>query len=148
MKYHINILPLASGADQLIFIYLIFLEPQFLSVRSCQRALSSSFGLRFTLSSFLQSIKHTSLVLFEYIFLHLYFQVRTLTNMCSVPLDLFSMLELGGQQPSSAMISMNQLTTGHHLANRRAARKKTTGIPNPKRMFEEVIALFFIFTNI
>ena len=58
--------------------------------------------------------------------------------MCSVPLDLFSMLELGGQQPSSAMISMNQLTTGQHLASRRA-RKKTTGIPNPKRMFEEVI---------
>ena len=58
--------------------------------------------------------------------------------MCSVPLDLFSMLELGGQQPSSAMISMNQLTTGQHLANRRTGRKKTTGIPNPKRMFEEV----------
>ena len=68
-----------------------------------------------------------------------YCQVRTLTNMCSVPLDLFSMLELGGQQPSSAMISMNQLTTGHHLASRtRHGRKKTTGIPNPKRMFEEV----------
>ena len=64
-------------------------------------------------------------------------QVRTLTNMCSVPLDLFSMLELGGQQPSSAMVSMNQLTTGQHLANRRG-RKKTAGIPNPKRMFEEV----------
>ena len=64
--------------------------------------------------------------------------------MCSVPLDLFSMLELGGQQPSSAMISMNQLTTGHHLANRRAARKKTTGIPNPKRMFEEVLSLFLL----
>ena len=45
-------------------------------------------------------------------------QVRALTNMCSVPLDLFSMLELGGQQPSSAMVSMNQLTTGQHLANR------------------------------
>ena len=70
--------------------------------------------------------------------------MRTLTNMCSVPLDLFSMLELGGQQPSSAMISMNQLTTGHHLANRRAARKKTTGIPNPKRMFEEVLSLFLL----
>ena len=70
--------------------------------------------------------------------------MRTLTNMCSVPLDLFSMLELGGQQPSSAMISMNQLTTGHHLANRRAARKKTTGIPNPKRMFEEVLSLFLV----
>jgi Rap guanine nucleotide exchange factor 2 len=57
--------------------------------------------------------------------------------MCSVPLDLFSMLELGGQQPSSAMVSMNQLTTGHYLASRRG-RKKTAGIPNPKRMFEEV----------
>merc|ERR1719410_3122524 len=33
---------------------------------------------------------------------------------------------------------MNQLTTGHHLASRtRHGRKKTTGIPNPKRMFEE-----------
>ena len=71
-------------------------------------------------------------------FLMCVLQVRSLTNMCSVPLDLFSMLELGGQQPSSAMISMNQLTTGHHLANRRTGRKKTTGIPNPKRMFEEV----------
>ena len=57
--------------------------------------------------------------------------------MCSVPLDLFSMLELGGQRPSNAMVAMNQLTTGQHLANRRG-RKKTAGIPNPKRMFEEV----------
>merc|ERR1719270_2736579 len=33
---------------------------------------------------------------------------------------------------------MNQLTTGHHLASRtRHGRKKTTRIPNPKRMFEE-----------
>merc|ERR1719266_3300770 len=32
---------------------------------------------------------------------------------------------------------MNQLTTGQHLANRRQGRKKTAGIPNPKRMFEE-----------
>merc|ERR1719348_726233 len=66
-------------------------------------------------------------------------EVRTLTNMCSVPLDLFSMLELGGQQPSSAMVSMNQLTTGQHLARGqgRTGRKKTAGIPNPKRMFEE-----------
>ena len=61
--------------------------------------------------------------------------------MCSVPLDLFSMLELGGQQPSTAMVSMNQLTTGQHLSSRRG-RKKTTGIPNPKRMFEEVIFTF------
>merc|ERR1719219_1918852 len=64
-------------------------------------------------------------------------EVRGLTNMCSVPLDLFSMLELGGQRPSNAMVAMNQLTTGQHLANRRQGRKKTAGIPNPKRMFEE-----------
>ena len=49
------------------------------------------------------------------------------------------MLELGGQQPSNAMVAMNQLTTGgQHLkatVNRR--RKKLSGVPNPKRMFEE-----------
>ena len=42
-------------------------------------------------------------------------QVRGLTNMCSAPLDLFSMLELGGQtQPSNAMVAMNQLTAAGH----------------------------------
>ena len=60
--------------------------------------------------------------------------------MCSAPLDLFSMLELGGQQPSNAMVAMNQLTNGgQHIkaaVNRR--RKKPSGVPNPKRMFEEV----------
>ena len=67
-------------------------------------------------------------------------QVRTLTNMCSAPLDLFSMLELGGQQPSNAMVAMNQLTTGgQHLKAMRdqRRRKKVSGVPNPKRMFEE-----------
>ena len=35
--------------------------------------------------------------------------------MCSAPLDLFSMLELGGQtQPSNAMVAMNQLTAAGH----------------------------------
>ena len=62
--------------------------------------------------------------------------------MCSVPLDLFSMLEMGGQAPSNAMVAMNQLTTGQGLASRRG-RKKTTGIPNPKRMFEEVTIIQF-----
>jgi hypothetical protein len=38
-----------------------------------------------------------------------FLQVRSLTNMCSAPLDLFSMLELGGQQPSNAMVAMNQV---------------------------------------
>eukprot|EP00096_Caligus_rogercresseyi_P009497 TRINITY_DN3238_c0_g2_i1.p1 TRINITY_DN3238_c0_g2~~TRINITY_DN3238_c0_g2_i1.p1 ORF type:complete len:1352 (+),score=489.49 TRINITY_DN3238_c0_g2_i1:114-4058(+) len=65
-------------------------------------------------------------------------EVRSLTNMCSAPLDLFSMLELGGQQPSNAMVAMNQLSTGgQHLATVNRRRKKTTGLPNPKRMFEE-----------
>ena len=69
--------------------------------------------------------------------------------MCSAPLDLFSMLELGGQQPSTAMVAMNQLTTGgQHLkatVNRR--RKKPSGVPNPKRMFEEVSSTLSIFLN-
>ena len=66
-------------------------------------------------------------------------QVRSLTNMCSAPLDLFSMLELGGQQPSNAMVAMNQLTTGgQNLTSVNRRRKKVSGVPNPKRMFEEV----------
>ncbi len=70
-------------------------------------------------------------------------EVRGLTNMCSAPLDLFSMLELGGQQPSNAMVVMNQLTAGgQYLATVNRRRKKTHGVPNPKRMFEEVNWLF------
>ena len=73
------------------------------------------------------------------------FQVRSLTNMCSAPLDLFSMLELGGQQPSTAMVAMNQLTTGgqHLKATVSRRRKKPSGVPNPKRMFEEVEYMLF-----
>ena len=49
------------------------------------------------------------------------------------------MLELGGQQPSNAMVAMNQLTTGgQNLATVNRRRKKPHGVPNPKRMFEEV----------
>ena len=55
------------------------------------------------------------------------------------------MLELGGQQPSNAMVAMNQLTAGgQYLATvnsvNRRRRKKASGVPNPKRMFEEVQA--------
>ena len=71
-------------------------------------------------------------------------EVRSLINMCSAPLDLFSMLELGGQQPSNAMVAMNQLTTGgQNLATVSRRRKKPTGVPNPKRMFEEVSCYSF-----
>lgn len=40
-------------------------------------------------------------------------EVRTLTNMCSSPYDLSIMLERGGQPPSSAMVALNQMTTGN-----------------------------------
>lgn len=40
-------------------------------------------------------------------------EVRTLTNMCSSPYDLSIMLERGGQLPSSAMVALNQMTTGN-----------------------------------
>ncbi|KAI5702604.1 hypothetical protein M8J75_002002 [Diaphorina citri] len=68
-------------------------------------------------------------------------EVRTLTNMCSAPYDLLTMLELGGQPPSNAMVTLNQLTTGGTAGQMNAAtvkrRKKSTGAPNPKKMFEE-----------
>ena len=81
-------------------------------------------------------------------------EVRSLSHMCSAPYDLFTMLQLGGQPPSAAMMAMNQLTTGsgmaggaahhhghHHLSSAAAAtvkrRKKSTAMPPPKKMFEE-----------
>ncbi len=90
-----------------------------------------------------------------------FIQIRGLINMCSAPLDLFSMLELGGQQPSSAMVAMNQLSQqlaggsggGVWARGRRGAagegsgsagapsssssKKGSSSAPNPKRMFEE-----------
>lgn len=70
-------------------------------------------------------------------------EVRALTNMCSSPYDLLTMLELGGQPASSAMVALNQLTTGsNHQQPPPGAtvkrRKKSTQAPNPKKMFEEV----------
>lgn len=44
-------------------------------------------------------------------------EVRGLSNMCSSPYDLLTMLELGGQPTSNAMVVLNQLTTAssqHH----------------------------------
>ncbi|XP_026682359.1 rap guanine nucleotide exchange factor 2-like [Diaphorina citri] len=46
-----------------------------------------------------------------------------------------------GQPPSNAMVTLNQLTTGGTAGQMNAAtvkrRKKSTGAPNPKKMFEE-----------
>ncbi|KAK6645111.1 hypothetical protein RUM43_001387 [Polyplax serrata] len=68
-------------------------------------------------------------------------EVRQLTNMCSSPYDLLTMLELGGQPPSSAMFALNQMTTGSGPPQANSAtvkrRKKSTAAPNPKKMFEE-----------
>ncbi|KAL1122157.1 hypothetical protein AAG570_003562 [Ranatra chinensis] len=76
-------------------------------------------------------------------------EVRTLTNMCSSPYDLLTMLELGGQPPSNAMVALNQLTTGttQQGAATVKRRKKSTAAPNPKKMFEEnvlrVLTIYF-----
>lgn len=71
-------------------------------------------------------------------------EVRNLTNMCSSPYDLLTMLELGGQPTSNAMVALNQLTTGVsggvHQGGAATVkrRKKSAAAPNPKKMFEEV----------
>ncbi|XP_064216044.1 rap guanine nucleotide exchange factor 6 isoform X4 [Tribolium castaneum] len=69
-------------------------------------------------------------------------EVRSLSNMCSSPYDLLTMLELGGQPASNAMVALNQLTTAssqHHPQGQTTVkrRKKSTAAPNPKKMFEE-----------
>ncbi|XP_063367740.1 rap guanine nucleotide exchange factor 2 [Cydia amplana] len=65
-------------------------------------------------------------------------EVRTLTNMCSSPYDLLTLLELGKQPPSNAMVSLNQLTTGVQQGQVTVKRrKKSSNVPNPKKMFEE-----------
>ncbi|XP_032687611.1 rap guanine nucleotide exchange factor 2-like isoform X15 [Odontomachus brunneus] len=66
-------------------------------------------------------------------------EVRTLTNMCSSPYDLLTMLERSGQPPSSAMVALNQMTTGNQGGQTATVkrRKKSTAAPNPKKMFEE-----------
>lgn len=66
-------------------------------------------------------------------------EVRTLTNMCSSPYDFLSLLELGKQPPSNAMVALNQLTTGGVPQGQVTVkrRKKSSNVPNPKKMFEE-----------
>ncbi|XP_017778513.1 PREDICTED: rap guanine nucleotide exchange factor 2 isoform X3 [Nicrophorus vespilloides] len=69
-------------------------------------------------------------------------EVRSLSNMCSSPYDLLTMLELGGQPTSTAMIALNQMTTQssqHHPQGQATVkrRKKSAAAPNPKKMFEE-----------
>ncbi|XP_037926120.1 rap guanine nucleotide exchange factor 2 isoform X3 [Hermetia illucens] len=83
-------------------------------------------------------------------------EVRLLTHMCSTTFDLLTMLEFQGHVPSSAMVSLNQMSVsagvvggsstgggsnmGLHTLHGQATvkrRKKSTAAPNPKKMFEE-----------
>nr|XP_023024041.1 rap guanine nucleotide exchange factor 2 isoform X1 [Leptinotarsa decemlineata] len=69
-------------------------------------------------------------------------EVRSLGNMCSSPYDLLTMLKLGGQPTSNAMVVLNQLTTAssqYHAQGQATVkrRKKPAAAPNPKKMFEE-----------
>ncbi|XP_076365591.1 rap guanine nucleotide exchange factor 2-like isoform X4 [Tachypleus tridentatus] len=62
-------------------------------------------------------------------------EIRQLMNMSSAPYDLFNMLELGGANPSTAMASLNSFATSNTATVKK--RKKSTGQPHPKKMFEE-----------
>ncbi|XP_072929869.1 rap guanine nucleotide exchange factor 2 [Epargyreus clarus] len=65
-------------------------------------------------------------------------EVRTLTNMCSSPYDFLTLLELGKQPPSNAMVALNQLNTGVQQGQVTVKRrKKSANVPNHKKMFEE-----------
>lgn len=66
-------------------------------------------------------------------------EVRSLTNMCSSPYDLLTLLELSKQPPSTAMVALNQMTAGSTQQGQVTVkrRKKSTAAPNPKKMFEE-----------
>ncbi|XP_069992799.1 uncharacterized protein PDZ-GEF isoform X12 [Penaeus vannamei] len=60
--------------------------------------------------------------------------IRDLQNMCSAPYDLFNMQDAGGQPPSAALITLNQM--GAQIATVKR-RKKSTAAPDKKKMYEE-----------
>ncbi|KAK3863195.1 hypothetical protein Pcinc_031004 [Petrolisthes cinctipes] len=65
--------------------------------------------------------------------------IRDLQNMCSAPYDLFNIQDSGGgQAPSSALISLNQMASGggNQIATVKR-RKKSTAAPDKKKMYEE-----------
>lgn len=63
--------------------------------------------------------------------------IRDLQNMCSAPYDLFNIQDAGGQAPSSALISLNQMAAGGHQIATVKRRKKSTAAPDKKKMYEE-----------
>nr|XP_045621434.1 uncharacterized protein LOC123772381 isoform X4 [Procambarus clarkii] len=63
--------------------------------------------------------------------------IRDLQNMCSAPYDLFNIQDAGGQPPSSALISLNQMAAGGHQIATVKRRKKSTAAPDKKKMYEE-----------
>ena len=72
------------------------------------------------------------------------FQIRSLTNMCSGPLDLFTKLERHGSDFSDAMRKMNPPSTSSsgtisrkYTSNSVLNSKKAKEALHPKRMYEE-----------
>ncbi|KAG7176473.1 Rap guanine nucleotide exchange factor 2-like [Homarus americanus] len=53
------------------------------------------------------------------------------------PIDLFTIQDAGGQPPSSALISLNQMAGGGHQIATVKRRKKSTAAPDKKKMYEE-----------
>ena len=52
--------------------------------------------------------------------------------------DLYNIQDPGGQPPSSALISLNQMGAGGHQIATVKRRKKSTAAPDKKKMYEEV----------
>ncbi|XP_042148250.1 rap guanine nucleotide exchange factor isoform X4 [Ixodes scapularis] len=69
-------------------------------------------------------------------------EVRQLMNMCSVPYDLYTMLEAGGSPLNPALASLNSFAAAAVAGTGASAmlarrRKRSTAQPSPKKMFEE-----------
>lgn len=66
-------------------------------------------------------------------------EVRSLSNMCSSPYDLLTMLELGGQPASNAMVALNQMTTA-------STQPHPHSMSGKNRLF--FFSFFFLFEDI
>lgn len=60
-------------------------------------------------------------------------EVRSLSNMCSSPYDLLTMLELGGQPASNAMVALNQMTTASSQYQAQGKRYNVAGTSTTTR---------------
>lgn len=70
--------------------------------------------------------------------------VKQIINALCVFQDLFNIQDPGGQQPSSALITLNQMAAGGHQIATVKRRKKSTAAPDKKKMYEEVRVMCYI----